>query len=161
MRFLVAYIGLCVVVYAFAHVFHISFINPNINAVFMLLGLFGIPACILASLIFNIKRSDTGGNIFAKVMGTLGITAIVSYGLLSLFLSITMCDWNGDTEQVLYRSRTAKNITVIQRQYWCLMGAADNEPYVPFVRTTYGNILVRYVKIDLTKLNKQQWLKVK
>lgn len=161
MRFLIAYILLCILVYTLSQVLQVAFINPDVNIVLMLLGLFGIPACILASLIFTIKRSNSGGDIFLKIMGTLGIATIVGYGLLTLFLSSTMCGWNGDTEKVVYRSRTSKNTTVIKRQYWCLMGAADNEPYVTFKRTTYAKVLVRYVEIDIAKLNKQQWLRIK
>ena len=84
---------------------------------------FGMPICILLTLLGTIKSTDNSIRIFFKVLLTIGASTFAVFVLIAMLWG-RMCSWTN--EETLYVDRKSEKVKIIKRRYGC--GMVDSGP---------------------------------
>lgn len=118
---------------------------------------FGFPIAILLTLPLTLKKKDTVGSIFAKIIFTILIMLVVLFLIAASALS-NMCGWS--TEAVLFQNKQNSSLKIATRSFGC--GATDSgstrlevfkiRPITPY--------FIWATKTDTTTIDKSKWIRI-
>ena len=131
--------------------FSLEFNDKNFESNFISIRFFGIPICILFTLIGTIKSNHKRIDRITFTVLTFGVAIFAFFIMIGSILS-GMCDWSNN--ETLFVNKENQNIKIIEREYGC--GAMDSD--IPFIRDFKVNEFSKYfiiaTKIDKEKINK-------
>ncbi len=117
---------------------------------------FGLPICILLTLLGTLKSTDNSIRIFFKVFLTIG-TSIFAVFILIAMLWSHMCDWTN--EETFYVSKNSEKVKIIKRRYGC--GMVDSGPPIEeiFKVREVSEYFIIASKINVNFIDETKWRK--
>ena len=134
----------------------LEFVDSNHELIFEYIRFWGIPICIMSTLLWTIKTNHSIGEKALILTSTTVVTMVV---LVIMAISIigNMCEWTD--QKVLFTSATNKNVKIIERNFGC--GATDSsDPTVEnFVVKEYTKYFKVAKQVDINELDLTNWVK--
>jgi hypothetical protein len=118
---------------------------------------YAVPIAMLLTLFGTLKSSDRKLIIVGKILGTIAVV-FVTILIMIMSMFIDMCGWTDS--QVLYKNKNNIDRKIIIREYGC--GAYDSDlPNIEVLEVqSFTKYFIRATKIDTTKIDKSEWIKV-
>jgi membrane protein CcdC involved in cytochrome C biogenesis len=131
----------------------IEFTNFEVKNKYLFTRLYGFPFAVLITLVYPIKKQDEAKSISRKL--TIAILLSTLSFLVLCFLTVQICGWIN--REVLFVSKKTRSTTIERRSHDC--GIFDSsEQDTTFKIRRFAGIFIWAIKIDTSKLNKEDWV---
>jgi hypothetical protein len=118
---------------------------------------YAVPIAVILTLCGTLRKLDKIVILLVKIFGTLAI-AVIFIGLIAISVFGDMCIYT--EKEVLFESKTKPDTKIVVREFGC--GATDSQgPSESVFEIQYCNdYFIRTRKIDTTKIDRNEWIKV-
>jgi len=154
----VVFIGFWLIMPILRLVMDIEFATVSIKSSYKKFLFFAVPIAIILTLFGTEKNKNKTSKIAIKIIGRI-IAIGISVFIMIMSLFIDMCIWTN--KEILYVKKNDSNTKIIVREFGC--GATDSgPPRVEIYKVKqFTNYFIRCTKIDSSKIDEKEWVKVK
>ncbi len=153
----ISFIGSSIVLSLLVSVLPLESNNDNINSIFLLIRLYGIPIAVLLTLTGTVKAKDKLVSVLAIIFATIG------FSLLSLIIMVfvfagSVCNWV--TDDILYQNKANPSVIIESRHYDC--GATDSgkSKIQTYKIVKLNEDFIWRTRIDTNSINQDEWIRI-